>query len=31
VLDEVLGNRPCPGLILEWRKTNSQDWAARVV
>ncbi|MGC4943013.1 hypothetical protein [Kribbella sp. DT2] len=22
---------PWPGLILEWRRTNSGDWAARVV
>lgn len=22
---------PCPGLILEWRRTQSRDWQARVV
>jgi hypothetical protein len=25
------GARPCPGLILEWKQTNSREWAARVV
>ena len=28
---EMPGGQVCPGLILEWRLTNSREWAARIV
>jgi hypothetical protein len=31
VLRTVNDRGPWPGLILEWRRTNSGEWAARVV
>lgn len=31
VVRTVNDRGPWPGLILEWRRTNSGDWAARVV